>query len=82
MGFRHSPVRGLSVMGSGSRCWARVWLTVLGLRVRCWTDCLHVACGEGAVALTRLQKAGKGAQDVDVFQRGVQIAAGTDLSKG
>ncbi len=46
------------------------------------TDMLNVACGEGAVALTRLQKAGKGAQDVDVFQRGVQIATGTNLSKG
>ncbi|MEH6832563.1 MAG: methionyl-tRNA formyltransferase [Sulfitobacter sp.] len=43
---------------------------------------LNVACGEGAVALTRLQKAGKGAQDVDVFQRGMQIAVGADLSKG
>ncbi len=43
---------------------------------------LHVACGQGAVALTRLQKAGKGAQDVDVFQRGMQIAVGTDLGKG
>lgn len=45
-------------------------------------DALHVACGEGAVALTRLQRAGKAAQDADVFQRGAQIAAGTDLSKG
>lgn len=43
---------------------------------------LHVACGEGAVALTRLQKAGKGAQDADVFQRSMQVAVGTDLSKG
>lgn len=45
-------------------------------------EALHVACGDGAVALTRLQKAGKGAQDVDVFQRGAQIAVGADLSKG
>lgn len=45
-------------------------------------DALHVACGQGAVALTRLQKAGKGAQDADVFQRGMQIAVGADLSKG
>jgi len=45
-------------------------------------DALHVACGSGSVALTRLQKAGKGAQDVDVFQRGMQIAVGADLSKG
>lgn len=46
------------------------------------TDILHVACGDGAVALTRLQRAGKGAQDVGVFQLGAQIAVGTDLSKG
>ncbi|MCX7566755.1 methionyl-tRNA formyltransferase [Sulfitobacter sp. F26169L] len=45
-------------------------------------DALHVACGEDAVALTRLQKAGKGAQDAEVFQRGAQIRAGTDLNKG
>jgi methionyl-tRNA formyltransferase len=45
-------------------------------------EALHVACGEGAVALTRLQKAGKGAQDADVFQRGMQIAVGANLSKG
>lgn len=45
-------------------------------------EALHVACGEGGVALTRLQKAGKGAQDADVFQRGMQIAVGADLSKG
>lgn len=45
-------------------------------------EVLHVACGTGAVALTRLQKAGKGAQDVDVFQRGAQIVAGTELNKG
>jgi methionyl-tRNA formyltransferase len=45
-------------------------------------DMLHVACGSGAVALTRLQRAGKGPQDVDVFQRGAQIVAGTDLNKG
>ncbi|WP_299025386.1 methionyl-tRNA formyltransferase [uncultured Sulfitobacter sp.] len=43
---------------------------------------LHVACGEGAVALTRLQKAGKGAQDAETFQRGAQIAVGTDLGRG
>ena len=45
-------------------------------------DELRVACGSGAVALTRLQRAGKAVQDVDVFQRGAQIAVGTDLSKG
>jgi len=43
---------------------------------------LHIACGTGTVVLTRLQKAGKGAQDAATFQRGMQIATGTDLSKG
>ncbi|MBD3664624.1 methionyl-tRNA formyltransferase [Sulfitobacter sp. TSTF-M16] len=43
---------------------------------------LRVACGTGAVQLTRLQRAGKAAQDVGVFQSGAQIVPGTDLSKG
>ena len=45
-------------------------------------DALRVACGEGAVQLIRLQRAGKAAQDAQTFQRGAQIAAGTILSKG
>ncbi|MFK7836055.1 MAG: methionyl-tRNA formyltransferase [Sulfitobacter sp.] len=40
---------------------------------------LRIACGTGAVHLTRLQKAGKAAQDVAVFQSGAQIAPGTRL---
>ncbi|WP_299348336.1 methionyl-tRNA formyltransferase [uncultured Shimia sp.] len=42
-------------------------------------DALTVACGEGAVSLLRLQRAGKGAQDADVFQRGFPVAKGTQL---
>lgn len=41
---------------------------------------LRVACGTGAVALTRLQKAGKAAQDVAVFQSGTQVAPGSVLA--
>ncbi len=41
---------------------------------------MRVACGQGAVLLTRLQRAGKAAQDVDDFQRGAQIAPGTRLT--
>ncbi|MGC1495825.1 MAG: methionyl-tRNA formyltransferase [Sulfitobacter sp.] len=41
---------------------------------------MRVACGEGAVHLTRLQRAGKAAQSVDDFQRGAQIAPGTRLT--
>ena len=40
---------------------------------------LQVACGSGAVCLTRLQRAGKAAQDRDAFQRGAQIPPGTIL---
>ena len=42
-------------------------------------DNLTVACGTGAVWLTRLQRAGKGAQDADVFLRGTPLPPGTKL---
>ncbi len=42
-------------------------------------DQLLIACGEGAVRLTRLQRAGKAAQDADVFQRGKPIEKGEIL---
>lgn len=41
---------------------------------------MRVACGTGAVQLTRLQRAGKAAQDVASFQSGAQIAVGTLLN--
>lgn len=41
---------------------------------------LRIACGSGAVQLTRLQRAGKAAQDVEDFTRGAQIAPGTRLT--
>tara|TARA_B100002049_G_C15752862_1_gene239350 strand:- start:14 stop:517 length:504 start_codon:yes stop_codon:yes gene_type:complete len=44
------------------------------------SDDLRIACGDGAVRLTRLQRAGKGVQEADVFQRGAQIPVGTNLS--
>ncbi len=40
---------------------------------------LTVACGSGAVSLTRLQRAGKGAQDAGVFLRGRPVAKGARL---
>jgi methionyl-tRNA formyltransferase len=42
-------------------------------------DQVTVACGTGAVALTRLQRAGKGAMDVDVFVRGYPLKNGKRL---
>jgi methionyl-tRNA formyltransferase len=44
------------------------------------TPDLHVACGQGAVELLRLQRAGKGAQDRESFLRGWPIPAGTRLT--
>ncbi len=42
-------------------------------------DTLRVACGEGAIDLLRLQRAGKGAQDAETFLRGWPVVAGTRL---
>ncbi len=41
---------------------------------------LRVACGDGAIELLRLQRAGKGAQDKESFLRGWPIRAGTRLT--
>ncbi|MFN3815297.1 methionyl-tRNA formyltransferase [Brevundimonas sp.] len=43
-------------------------------------DQLLIACGSGAVRLTRVQREGKGAQGVEEFVRGYPIAAGTVLA--
>ncbi|MEO0863801.1 MAG: methionyl-tRNA formyltransferase [Pseudomonadota bacterium] len=44
-------------------------------------DALTVACGTGAVRLTRLQRAGKGPQDAVTFLRGNPLPAGTQLQE-
>ena len=43
-------------------------------------DGLRIACGSGAVELTRLQRAGKAAQDALSFQSGARIPPGTVLN--
>ncbi len=42
-------------------------------------DRLTVACGEGALRLTRVQRAGKAAMDAEALLRGFPVAAGTRL---
>ena len=42
-------------------------------------ECLRVACGNGALRLTRVQRAGKGPMDTEAFLRGRTVAAGTQL---
>lgn len=43
-------------------------------------DALTVACGEGALSLKKLQRAGKGAMDAAVLLRGFPLAKGENLS--
>ena len=43
-------------------------------------DMLKIACGSGAVRLTRLQRAGRGKVTADEFQRGARIAKGVRLA--
>ncbi|WP_170763998.1 methionyl-tRNA formyltransferase [Ruegeria lacuscaerulensis] len=42
-------------------------------------DTLRVACGDGAIDLLRLQRAGKGAQDTSVFLLGWPVAKGSRI---
>lgn len=42
-------------------------------------DSLTIACGEGAVRLLKVQKAGKGPQPAEVFLLGTKVPAGTAL---
>lgn len=42
-------------------------------------DALTIACGDGALRLTRLQKPGRGMMDADAFLRGQPMPAGTRL---
>ncbi|MGR3316333.1 methionyl-tRNA formyltransferase [Roseovarius indicus] len=42
-------------------------------------DALTVACGEGAVQVLRLQRAGRGSQDAAEFLRGTKLPRGTRL---
>ena len=44
-------------------------------------DTLTIACGDGAVRLLQVQRAGKAAMSADVFLRGTPVPAGTSLGK-
>ncbi|WP_370160006.1 methionyl-tRNA formyltransferase [Salipiger bermudensis] len=45
-------------------------------------DSFTIACGTGAVQVTRAQRAGKGAQDSETFLRGMAIPQGATLGAG
>ncbi|MEO1474628.1 MAG: methionyl-tRNA formyltransferase, partial [Pseudomonadota bacterium] len=44
-------------------------------------DPLRVGCGDGAVEILALQRAGKGVQDAETFQRGTPLPAGARLGE-
>ncbi len=44
-------------------------------------DALTIACGSGAVTITRAQRAGKGAQDKETFLRGMAVPKGTRVGE-
>ena len=69
--FEHAGAR-IKVLGSELASGSGAAGTVLD-------DNLTVACGSGAVRLTRLQRAGKGAQDADEFLRGLPLPSGTQF---
>jgi len=69
--FDHDGIR-IKVLGSARVSGGAAPGTVLD-------DALTVACGDGAVRLTRLQRAGKAVQDADVFLRGHAVPKGTVL---
>lgn len=71
------------------------WTTIAGERVKCLgarlaegrgrpgevLAGLTVACGEGAVEITRAQRAGKSAQETGAFLRGMKVETGTILGE-
>ncbi len=80
-------IRGLSPFPGA---WTRIAgerVKLLGARVeagagapgRALDDRLAVACGDGAVRITRLQREGRGPQEADAFLRGMPVPAGTQL---
>jgi methionyl-tRNA formyltransferase len=44
-------------------------------------DAFTIACGSGAVTITRAQRAGKGVQDAQTFLRGMSVPTGTLLGE-
>lgn len=44
-------------------------------------DRFTIACGDGAVTITRAQRAGKGAQDAETFLRGMAVPKGAQIGE-
>lgn len=87
-------IRGLAPVPGAHFHWqptgseARLKMRALGSRAEtgegpagtCLDDALLVACGTGAVRITRLQRPGKSPMDAEVFLNGTPVSAGTVLT--
>ncbi len=84
----HNHIRGLSPFPGA-------WYEFLGQRLRILRttrgegsgppgkvldDNLTIACGDGAIRITELQRAGKGVMTAEEFLRGVKVAPGATLA--
>lgn len=78
-----SPFPGAWTLIGGERikCLASALAEGQGRAGEALDDALTIACGTGAVRITRAQRAGKGAQDAEVFLRGWPVAKGTVLGE-
>ena len=80
-------IRGLSpfpgawseISGERVKMLASVVVDAQGVPGEILDDALTIACGTGAIRPTRLQRAGKGAQDSETFLRGWPVARGTRI---
>jgi methionyl-tRNA formyltransferase len=79
-GLSPSPGAWFMVNGTRVKVLACVALAGTGEAGVFLDDRLTIACREGALRLTRLQREGKGAMDAETFLRGFAIAAGTRTS--
>ena len=79
-GCRRFPAPGASLPApAASRFCARPKATARARPGSVLDDKLTIACGEGAVRLVELQRAGKQPMTADEFLRGTPVAPGTVL---
>ncbi|MBM3548037.1 MAG: methionyl-tRNA formyltransferase [Alphaproteobacteria bacterium] len=68
------------IKGERTKVWGAEAISGTGVPGTALDDRLTIACGEGALRLTRLQRAGGKAMDARAFLRGYPISKGTSLS--
>ena len=76
---RRFPAPGLSSAACASRRCARQWAAGTGVAATALDDKLTIACGDGAVRLMQVQRAGKQPMSAEEFLRGTAVKAGAEL---